>query len=113
MILGHLKNIYAVSLRLFLTVAVCTLLFVVNVLPVAAASNPKSGEASLNEVQKEADQTAKGNPPGLKEVQTKASQGTNEVQGAANREKMISPDQAQNAETVEEQAKKGLKSLFN
>lgn len=112
MVLHRLKSIYTVSLRILLTVVVCSLLFVVNVLPVAAASNPKSGEAPLSGIQKEADQTIKGNPPELKETQTKANEGLNEVQGAANREKMVTPDEAENAETVEDDIKEGLRGLF-
>lgn len=106
MLANKLNNWLRSSIRLVLTVIVCGLLFVSNAFPAqAASSSPRDGEASLNRIQAKTDQVAgRSTPQDINEVTKEAQKGLNEVQGAADKDKMISPEDAKDAETVPEQA---------
>ena len=110
---SKLNNWLKSSIRLVLTVFVCGLLFMATANPVqAATSKTTDGEASLNRIQAKTDDVAKSNPRGLKEVTKEAQKGTNAVQGGADADKMVSPDQT-NATTVKEKAASFLDNLGN
>ncbi|MDY6784597.1 MAG: hypothetical protein SW833_18980 [Cyanobacteriota bacterium] len=99
-------------LRFLVIAFTCGILILGNALPAAAAtSNPREGEASLDSIQAETDTTAKEMPSGLKETQKNAQKGLNAVQGAADKEKMESPESADST-SFEEQVKEGYKNLF-
>jgi hypothetical protein len=87
-------------------------LFISNTFPAqAATSNPRDGEANLNEIQRKTDDVGYSNPQNIHEVTKEAQKGLNEVQGDADKDKMISPRDAKDATTVEEQANKFLDKL--
>lgn len=75
----------------------------------AAPSSPTKGEANLNDIQYKTDQLTKQDPLNLKDIQQRTEEGgINEVQGTADKDKMISPKDAKNQTTIEDQIKKIL-----
>lgn len=113
MLFDRLSNYLKKSLRLVAIAIVGGLLFISSVNPAwAASSKVTEGEASLNRVQKETDDVARSNPRGIEEVTEKAQKGLNAVQGSADRNKMVSPEET-NATTVKEQAANFLENLKN
>jgi hypothetical protein len=82
--------------RWLLSVLVCTLLFLVNTIPAQAGNTPKSrpteGTTQLNQILDKAEDAAKSAPMSLKEVEQRSKTGLNEVQGAADKDKMKSGD---------------------
>lgn len=114
MILTRFKSFFQTSLRFLITAFVCTLLVFSSVLPAQAIdnSNLREGEANLNKIQKESDDVAKSNPRGIEEVTEKAKKGTNAVQGAADKEKMVTPDETK-ATSIEEKANEFFQNLTN
>ena len=113
MLLKRLNSWLKSSFRLVLTAFVCGLLFISSAYPAQATpSKATDGEASLNKIQAKTDNVADSNPRGIKEVTKEAQKGLNAVQGSADADEMISPDET-NATTVEEQAKNFLEDLTN
>lgn len=95
------------------TAFVCGVLFVSTINPAqAATSKTTDGEVSLNRIQAKTDQVADSNPRGIKEITKEAQKGTNAVQGGADTDKMVSPDET-NATTVKEKAAGFLNNLTN
>jgi len=85
--------------------------FVVLSLSLPAQATPSSltkGEANLNDIQAKTDHLAKEDPLNLKDIQKRTAGGLNEVQGTADKDKMISPKDAQGQTTIEDQIKKIL-----
>ena len=112
--LNKLNNWLKYSFRLVLTAFVCGLLFISSVYPAqAATSKPSDGEASLNKIQAKTDDVASSNPRGMEEITKEAQGGLNAVQGSADKDKMISREDASDATTVKEQAAGFLKNLTN
>lgn len=104
MLFSKLNNWLQSSIRLLLTVLVCGMLFVVSADPAqAVTSKPTDGEVSLNRIQKKTDDVAKSSPRGIEEITKEAQKGLNAVQGDADADKMISPEEADGT-TVTEQA---------
>ena len=115
MLFNRLNNWLKLSLRLILTTFICGLLFVSSAYPANAVTSPKDGEANLNSIQAETDKVGRGldnNPRGLEEVTEKAQQGTNAVQGGADKDKMVKPEET-DATTVKEKAANFLDNLTN
>ena len=113
MLFNKLKNWLKSSMRIAVTVLVCGLLFVSAINPAqAATSKATDGEASLNKIQAKTDDVASSNPRGIKEVTKESQKGLNAVQGAADKGKMISPDEA-DATTVKEKASNFFDNLTN
>ena len=113
MLLNKLNDWLKSSVRTVLTVLVCGLLFVSAINPAqAATSKVTEGEASLNNVQAKTDDVASSNPRGINEVTKEAQKGLNAVQGGADKEKMVSPEEA-DATTVEEKAANFFDKLTN
>ena len=113
MLFNKLNNWLKSSIRIVLTVLVCGLLFVSMANPVqAATSSPSEGEANLNRIQKKTDDVAKSGPRDINEVTKEAQKGTNEVQGSADADKMISPEEAEGT-TVKEKAANFFDNLTN
>lgn len=114
MLFNRLSNYLKRTFRFVAIAIVGGLLFISSVNPAQAASGKVTeGEASLNRVQKETDDVARSNPRGIEEVTEKAQKGLNAVQGAADRNKMVSPEEAKGATTVEEQAANFLENIKN
>jgi predicted transcriptional regulator len=117
-----LRSFFTTSVRILVTVCFCTIIFASNSVPAfAAISSPDEGTAKLNEIQKRTDNLTKNTddiakqdrsvPPSLKEVQSASKKGINEIQGDADKDKMISPEDAKNATTVEDSIKKAFSKV--
>ena len=99
--------------RLLVTAFAFSLLFFSAVAPsYATPSKMTEGEASLNQIQNKTDSVAKSNPRGIGEVTKEAQKGINAVQGGADKNKMISPEDT-NATTVKEKAADFLEDLMD
>jgi hypothetical protein len=95
------------SIRYLLVVLVCGLLVFSQVLPANAKQNVKSspyeGEANLNAIQAETDETVYDPPMSLKEIQQRTGKGgLNELQGTADADKMKNPENSQGSSIIEE-----------
>lgn len=91
---NKLNNWLKSSIRAVLTLFVCGLLFIAVANPVqAATSKPTDGEANLNRIQEKTDEDARNAPFTIDEITKESQKGLNEVQGAADKDKMISPDE--------------------
>ena len=113
MVFNKLNNWLKSSIRLVLTVFACGLLFISTAYPAqAATSNTTDGEANLNRIQAKTDDVARSNPRGIEEITQEAQKGLNAVQGDADKDKMISPEDT-NATTVKEKAANFLENLTN
>ena len=113
MVSNKLNNWLKSSIRLVLTVLVCGLLFISSAYPAqAATSKPSDGEVSLNEIQAKTEKVARSNPRGIDEIIEESQNGLNAVQGGADKDKMISPEDT-DATTVKEQAANLLDNLLN
>lgn len=87
--LSTLRALYNLSSRLFFTGLLCGLILISNVFPaMAAGGNLDRGEAKLKDIQQKTEE-AKSGLSSLEEVQSKAQKGLNEVQGEADKQKMI------------------------
>jgi hypothetical protein len=101
--------------RFLLAAFTCALLFFSSAFPATAItatpSNPEDATTQLLETQRQTDDVSAQPPLGLKEVQKKSNEGLNEVQGAADIEKMKRPENSQGATSVEESAKNLLEKV--
>ncbi|NJM72956.1 MAG: hypothetical protein HC862_23995 [Scytonema sp. RU_4_4] len=93
--------------RFIIVAFTCALLIFSHALPAAAIgtqkSNPEKATTQLLETQKETDKLTAEPPLGLKETIKKSNKGINEVQGAADIDKMNRPENSQQATSVEDQ----------
>jgi hypothetical protein len=119
----NLQSLKKLSVNILLTALVCTFLFVSNTFTAnAAMTRSDRGEAKLNDIQKRTDELTKSTDdianrdktvaPSLKQSQeaTKGG-GINEIQGTANRDQMVSPEDAKNATTLEDKVKNAFSNL--
>jgi hypothetical protein len=117
-----LQSFLRTSIRILVTVCFCTIIFASNSVPAfAVTSRPTEGTAKLNDIQKRTDDLTKRTDdiskqdhsvfPSLKEVQSASEEGLNEIQGDADKDKMISPEDAKNATTVEDSFKKAFSKV--
>ncbi len=108
----------SVRLRPFAIAAVCALMIFANATPAFAfggsSSKPEKGLEQLNGVQEMSEEaiTKDGNNDmsSMRNVSKNAEEGLNEVQGAANKEDMISPDNA-TGNTIESNIKEALETI--
>ena len=115
MLFNKLNDWLKLSMRLVLATFICGFLFFSSVYPAGAAtSSPNKGEANLNRIQAETDKVGNSDasPRGLEETIQKAQEGTNEVQGGADKDKMVDPSET-SATTVKDQAASFLDNLTN
>ena len=97
--------------RALVAVCICAMLFVSSAFPAfATTSNPTKGEDQLLGIEKEAQEAVLKQPIGLKETQEKASEGPNEVQGAADIDKMKNASNT-NATSFEQQVKNVVEGI--
>lgn len=99
--------------RFIIVAFTCALLIFSYAFPAAATigsttSNPEDEVTQLTGIQKETDQLSTQAPPGLEETQKRANEGLNEIQGAADIEKMKRPENSGQATSVEDQVKRVL-----
>lgn len=115
MLSNKFKKVFQISVRVLFTAFVCCLFLVSNLLPAqAAGSSTTSGEANLKGIQERTENIKRPTAPSMNEVIEKTKGGgLNEVQGTADREKMISPENAKQDDSPEEQAKGFLEKLTN
>ena len=112
-------NFSALRLVRFLVAAcVCALLVFSNafpaysdpVNPTGSQSAPEEGEAQLRGIEREAQEAVLEDPYSRKETQVKTSEGLNEIQGAADIDKMSRPENS-DAISVEDKSKNFLEAL--
>ncbi len=93
----------------------CAFILFSQALPVMAIgstpSSPTQGEAQLDAVQKRSEDALKDPPLSLKQVQDKANEGINEIQGDADYQKMNRPGNSRQATSVEEQVENVLHKI--
>jgi hypothetical protein len=115
-ILMQFLNSILYPIRSLVIVFACALLVLSNVLPASAAgtgamgagkSKPTDGTEQLKTIEKRAEDVAKADPYDLdmKATQERTQGGLNEVQGAADQDKMHRPSNSQDAKTVRDQLK--------
>ena len=113
MLFNKVKKWLKSSVNMAIAVLMCGLMFVSFANPVqAATSKTTDGEVSLNRIQDKTDDVASSNPRGIKEVTKEAQKGLNAVQGSADKDKMVSPQEA-DATTVKEKAANFIDNLTN
>ncbi len=76
-------------------------------------SNLRSGEAKLDKIYEKSEDALRTPPLSPEKAVPNAVEGINEVQGAADAEKMKRPENSQQATSVEEQIKKTLEKATN
>jgi hypothetical protein len=117
-----LQSFFTTSIRILLSICFCMMIFLSNALPASAATNHQDeGVAKLNDIQKRtdnlskrADDIDKGDEsvfPSLNEVQSASEEGLNEIQGAANKDKMIGPEDAKNTTTIQDKINESLSKV--
>ncbi len=98
-------------MRFLIAAVFCTLLFVANTLPAAAAtSSPDKGVTPLQGIEQKSQDVLKEGPRDLEKTQSEAQKGLNAVQGGADYNKLNRPENAKST-SVEEQIKEGLRDL--
>ncbi|MEB3829330.1 low temperature-induced protein [Phormidium sp. CCY1219] len=97
--------------RLLVAACVCALLFFSSVLPAyAAVKSPMEGEDKLLKVEKESQEVVGKDPASMNEQIEKTNPGLNVVQGDADKEKMVSPEETDES-SFSEQVKKTFDNL--
>lgn len=100
--------------RLFsalMAVCICALMFISTVSPAfAVSSNPTKGEDKLLGIERKSQEVTLSDPYSMEKTKTEANKGINEVQGDADLDKMINPENT-TATSVEEQAKNFLEKI--
>lgn len=74
----------------------------------SSSSSPSKGLTEMNEMKETSKEAVRKEPRGIKEIQDKAKRGPNSVQGNANLDKMNTPANSQEAQTIPEQARELL-----
>lgn len=108
--------------RVVLVVTVCAFMLFNAALPAYAAgsskatigssrSQPTEGEAPLNNIFERSEDVLKAEPRTMDELQKTADRGINEIQGAADYDKMSRPENSQDAESVPDQIKRAFDNL--
>ena len=99
--------------RTLIAVCFCALMFVSNAFPAfAITSSPTKGEDQLLGIEKESQEVTLKKPMSLEETQKKASEGPNEVQGAADIDKMKNPSNTSTT-SFEQLVKKAVGEIKN
>jgi predicted PurR-regulated permease PerM len=79
--------------HLLISALVLVLFILISIAPVQAAptskSMPTDGTAQLDKILEKSEDVSQSRPMSLEEVQQRANEGINEVQGAADKEKMV------------------------
>lgn len=105
--------------RFLVAVCVCALLLLSNafpafadpVNPTSSKSSPQQGEANLQSIEKEAQKAVLKDPYSREDTQSKANQGLNEIQGAADVNQMNTPENSGDAISVEDKSKNFLEAI--
>lgn len=105
--------------RLLLAACVCALLVFTYVTPAysgiltekAPTSSTKDGEANLLDIEGKSQEAILKDPYSLKQTQTEANKGLNEIQGDSDIDKMKRPENTRGAESVEDKVKEALEGI--
>lgn len=103
-------------LRFLVAIVACAVLFLAAAGPAFAMqgsqSRPSEGEAQLKGIYKESEEALRNPPLSLDKIEKKANEGhVNDVQGAADIEKMKRSDNSQQASSVEEDIEQALEKV--
>jgi hypothetical protein len=79
--------------------------------PTGTKAAPTQAENNLLGIEREAQEAVIEKPYSGEKTQAKANEGLNEIQGAADIDKMYNPENSQNATTVEQAAKDAIEGL--
>lgn len=118
------SNLYSFlrPVRLFVATIVCSLLLFTQALPafsvslpdgnpVAPKSDIRSGEANLTQIEKKSQEAVLSDPYSLRKEQKETNPGLNADQGSADKEKMSTPENSQDAVSIEQRVKEGLEKI--
>ena len=108
--LRPVRILFAICVSALLVFSQALPAFSAPVNPSGSPTAPQQGEAQLRGIEKEAQEAVIKDPYSRKETQTKAQEGLNEVQGAADLNKMSRPENAK-ATSVEDKLKNALESV--
>jgi hypothetical protein len=99
-------------LRLLVALCACAFLIFANAVPAfAAKSDPRQGEEQLLGIEAKSQEKALEQPSSRAETQAEANAGINEIQGAADKEKMYTPEKSARAGSVERNVQKSLEKV--
>lgn len=76
-----------------------------------SSSHPSEGTAQMNDLQEASEQSLKNEPRSRGEVQKKAQEGPNEIQGSADADKMYNQSNSRETTSVRKQVEKGLEKI--
>ncbi|OWY66167.1 low temperature-induced protein [cyanobacterium TDX16] len=108
--LRPVRILFAICVSALLVFSQALPAFSAPVNPSGSPTAPQQGEAQLRGIEKEAQEAVIKDPYSRKETQTKAQEGLNEIQGAADLNKMSRPENAK-ATSVEDKLKNALESV--
>lgn len=117
--MNMIRTFFAQTARGMVIAFACGLFLLSSALPAAAisgssTSSPSKGIPNLENIQENTEEFQSGynRMPGMKETQKRSAAGKlNSVQGDADQDKMISPEDAKGATTTVENMQKGLDKL--
>lgn len=102
-------------LRFLLAAFVATIVFFTYAFPALAISAPKSdpreGEAPINNIYERSEDALKGGPPGGEATTEAANNGLNEVQEDSDLEKFSTTENSEEAVTAQDQVEKALERI--
>ncbi len=114
-----IRTFFAQTARGMVVAFACGLFLLSSALPAAAisgssTSSPSKGLPNMKNIQENTEEFQAGynRMPGMKETQERAAGGLNSVQGSADQDKMLSPEDAEGATTTVENMQKGLDKLL-
>lgn len=115
MLVSKINTLLKNSVYFILSIVLCLSLVTSFAFP-AAAGTPSpvtKGEANLNKIQAKTDELAQQEPPSLQDTIERSQGGLNEVQGRADANKMISPEDAQGTTTLKDKIEQALDKVTN
>lgn len=115
MLVSKINTLLKNSVYFILSLVLCLSLVTSFAFPAAAgtASPVTKGEANLNKIQAKTDELAQQEPPSIKDIQDRTKGGINEVQGKADANKMISPEDAQGTTTLKDKIEHAFDKVTN
>lgn len=108
--LRPVRILFAICVSALLVFSQALPAFSAPVNPTGSSTAPQQGEAQLRGIEREAQKAAIDKPYSRKKTQSKAQEGLNEIQGAADINKMSRPENAE-ATSVEDKLKNALESV--
>lgn len=101
--------------RFFVAACICALVFVSYALPAySATSSPTSGEENLTGIERKSQDAISGKSPydfDINKQEKETHPGLNEIQGAADYEKMNRPENSQDVKSIEQKVESALENI--